>query len=83
MSVAAAEIESEDDSDDGASTRSTSYAGPSRLTQRQAALKGLAESAEHVSLGEYSLFKLADVAGNNLFPAPRDRGTGVKEEETP
>ncbi|TDL25959.1 hypothetical protein BD410DRAFT_783964 [Rickenella mellea] len=47
------DIESEDSDDDlGASTRSTSVAGPSRMTHRQAALAGVVESADYVSLEE-------------------------------
>ena len=45
------DIESSSDSDD--SSRSTSYAGPSRMTHRQAALAGMVEATELVSLGLY------------------------------
>lgn len=50
----APDIESEDDEDeDESSSRSASYAGPSRMTHRQAALKGFVEPTEHVALGKY------------------------------
>lgn len=45
------EIESEDDDEDSASTPSTTYAGPTRMTQRQAALAGMVDPAEHIVLG--------------------------------
>ncbi|THH10663.1 hypothetical protein EW145_g1179 [Phellinidium pouzarii] len=45
-------VESEDEDDDATSSRSTSYAGPTRMTHRQAALAGMVESAEHIVLEE-------------------------------
>ncbi|KAH8119153.1 PAPA-1-like conserved region-domain-containing protein [Phellopilus nigrolimitatus] len=45
------EVESEDD-DDASSTGSASYAGPTRMTHRQAALAGMVESSEHLELEE-------------------------------
>ena len=47
------DVESEDESEDDSSTPSTTYA-PTRLTQRQAALAGIADSSEHMVLGRLS-----------------------------
>lgn len=53
LSIPDLDVESEDEDDeDDTSSRSASYVGPSRMTHRQAALKGMVEATELVSLGK-------------------------------
>ena len=64
------DIESSSDSDD--SSRSTSYAGTSRMTHRQAALAGMVEATELVSLGLYlSCLSFQEFIANPLICVQR------------
>ncbi|KAL5507536.1 hypothetical protein ACEPAH_6992 [Sanghuangporus vaninii] len=47
-----ADVESEDEEEDESSTSSTPYTGPTRMTQRQAALAGMVDTSEHLVLEE-------------------------------
>lgn len=73
-------LEVESESDDS-SSESESYTGPSRMTQRQAALAGVVEKTDLISLGMW--MKDLTRKYNLSAHAMMTRGACVKEEKAP